>query len=86
MLSLIWLSFFVCAFLYACLRAFAFGELQVFEAMTQACFAATKQAVETSLTLAGMLMFWMGLMKIAEAAGIVAWLHMRAQSLRCCAG
>jgi hypothetical protein len=36
----------------------------------QASFEAARQAIDVSLSLAGMLMFWMGLMQIAQAAGI----------------
>lgn len=46
-------------------------------AVTDAAFAAGKLAIETIISLAGLMALWMGLMKIAEKSGLMeglAWL------------
>lgn len=41
------------------------------EVVTQAAFQASQSAVKYSLELAGILAFWLGIMKVAEAAGLI---------------
>ena len=45
--------------------------------------SSAKQAVELAIGLIGIMSFWLGLMAIAEKAGIVAWL---ANGLLCAVG
>ena len=49
--------------------------------VTQAVIDSSKEAVSLCLGMAGITAFWSGLMKIAEEAGIVAWLTKRIRPL-----
>lgn len=70
MLNLIWLALMVIGVGVAAFNGRA-------AAVTDAAFAAGKLAIETIISLAGLMALWMGLMKIAERSGIMeglAWL------------
>ncbi|NMM25941.1 MAG: spore maturation protein [Glaciimonas sp.] len=72
MLNLIWISFFVVAFLTACIQAAFFGQLGIFSAIVRAMFDSSKTAFEISLGLTGVMTLWLGIMKIGENAGFMA--------------
>jgi spore maturation protein SpmA len=75
-LNYIWVSFFLLAFLVACGRAFFMGDVEVFSRVVGATIDMSKTAFEISIGLTGVLALWLGLMKIAEHAGLVrvlAW-------------
>lgn len=72
MLNLIWISFFVVAFLAACVQALFFGQPEVFAAIVRAMFDSSKNAFEISLGLTGVMTLWLGIMKIGENAGFMA--------------
>lgn len=74
MLNRIWLAFFLIAFVVACYRLLFLGDVLVFGQITDALFALSKTAFEISLGLAGILAFWMGMMKVGEQSGFVQWL------------
>lgn len=71
MLNILWLSFFLISFVTACIRAFYLGEADVFSSLTEALFDMAKMAFEIALGLIGVLSFWLGMLRIAERAGIV---------------
>lgn len=76
MLNKIWISFFVIAFLSALYQFLVVGNAQVFEHMVQAIFSMAKVTVDIAIGLIGALAFWLGIMRIAEKAGIIdniAW-------------
>lgn len=58
------------AALAAALRT-ASGDPQAFTQLTVALFSDARKAVDTAIGLAGALAFWLGLMRVAEAAGLV---------------
>lgn len=71
MLNALWLSFFLVAFVSALAR-WAGGEPAVFGAMVESLFAMARLSVEVMVMLFGTLTLWMGLLRIAEQAGLVA--------------
>ncbi|HZH07912.1 MAG TPA: nucleoside recognition domain-containing protein, partial [Lautropia sp.] len=71
MLNAIWSSFFVIAAVSALLRWLIGGDATVFAAMVESLFAMAKLSVELMVVMFGTLTLWLGLLKIAEAAGLV---------------
>ncbi|MGJ7581964.1 nucleoside recognition domain-containing protein [Variovorax sp. RHLX14] len=74
MLNGLWLGFFMVAALAALGRWLIGGDPTVFAAMVESLFAMARLAVEVMVLLFGTLTLWLGLLRIAEAAGLVAWL------------
>ena len=71
MLNRIWLGFFVTAALAALARWLAGGDAGVFAAMIASLFDMAKLSVEVMILLFGTLTLWLGLLRIAERAGLV---------------
>jgi len=71
-LNRIWISFFVIAFLSAVYQWLVLDNLLIFEQVVNAIFDMSKVTVDIAIGLIGVLSFWLGMMKIAEHAGIVA--------------
>ncbi|MGJ7492567.1 nucleoside recognition domain-containing protein [Variovorax sp. ZT4R33] len=74
MLNGLWLGFFLVAAVAGLARWLIGGDATVFAAMVESLFAMAKLAVEVMVLLFGTLTLWLGLLRIAEAAGLVAWL------------
>lgn len=72
MLNPIWAGLILLALFSAALQAFSGADSQVLERMTQALIDCGKLGFELALGLTGMLCLWLGLLAIAEAAGLVA--------------
>jgi len=72
MLNRLWLGFFLTAALAALGQWLVGGQPQVFAAMVEALFAMAKLSVEVMLLLFGTLTLWLGFLRIAERAGLVA--------------
>ena len=72
MLNIIWISFFLIAFLTALFKLFILGDQQIFAQLMQAMFSLSKSAFEISLGLTGVLALWLGIMKIGEKSGFIA--------------
>ena len=72
MLNGLWLGFFVVAALAAFGRWLIGGDPAVFAAMVESLFAMARLAVEVMVLLFGTLTLWLGFLRIAEAAGLVA--------------
>lgn len=70
MLNHLWLSFFLIAAASALSRWFA-GDAAVFAAMVDSLFAMARLSVEVMVLLFGTLTLWLGLLRIAEQAGLV---------------
>ncbi|MDM0046702.1 nucleoside recognition domain-containing protein [Variovorax dokdonensis] len=73
MLNGLWLGFFVTAALAALVRWLG-GDPSVFAAMVESLFAMARLSVEVMVLLFGTLTLWLGFLRIAEAAGLVALL------------
>ena len=74
MLNGLWLGFFMVAAVAALGRWLIGGDPTVFAAMVESLFAMARLAVEVMVLLFGTLTLWLGLLRIAEAAGLVAWM------------
>ncbi len=72
MLNVLWLGFFVVAALSATWRWLIVGDAAVFAAMVDSLFAMAKLSVEVMILLFGTLTLWLGFLRIAEKAGLVA--------------
>ena len=71
MLSRLWLGFFLVAAIAGLARWLVGGDVGVFEAMVGSLFDMAKLSVEVMILLFGTLTLWLGLLRIAERAGLV---------------
>ena len=71
MLHRIWLGFFLLAFIGGLYQWLIGGDADVFQRIVRSTFDMSKVSVELALGLIGTLAFWLGIMKLAEAAGFV---------------
>ncbi len=69
-LNLVWLGFFLSAFVIA-LFQLAQGDLEVFSRLQTALFDAAKTGFEISLGLTGMMALWLGMLRVGEKAGLI---------------
>ncbi|MGC9512319.1 MAG: nucleoside recognition domain-containing protein [Fidelibacterota bacterium] len=70
-LNVIWISFFVIAWLVGLGRLIFLGDTQIFPDLINSTFEMAKTGLEISLGLAGIMTLWLGLMKIAEKSGCI---------------
>ncbi|HEY6894866.1 MAG TPA: nucleoside recognition domain-containing protein, partial [Rhodanobacteraceae bacterium] len=71
MLNRLWLGFFLTAALAALARWLVGGDSGVFAAMIASLFDMAKLSVEVMIVLFGTLTLWLGLLRIAERAGLI---------------
>lgn len=71
MLNRLWLGFFLVAAIAGLARWLVGGDAGVFEAMVGSLFDMAKLSVEVMILLFGTLTLWLGLLRIAERAGLV---------------
>ena len=71
MLNGLWLSFFLVAAVAGFSRWLLGGDPAVFGAMVESLFAMAKLSVEVMVLLFGTMTLWLGLLRIAEQAGLV---------------
>jgi spore maturation protein SpmA len=71
LLNRIWSGFFFVAFISAMVQWLVFDHILIFEEIVNAIFTMSKVTVEIAIGLIGILSFWLGMMKIAEHAGII---------------
>ncbi|MGV8842009.1 MAG: nucleoside recognition domain-containing protein [Pseudomonas sp.] len=74
MLNGLWLGFFAVAAVAALSRWLVGGDPAVFGAIVESLFAMAKLSVEVMVLLFGTLTLWLGLLRIAERAGLVTTL------------
>jgi spore maturation protein SpmA len=70
-LNRLWISFFFIAFGSAIYQWLFLDNLLIFEQLVQALFSMSKVTVDIAIGLIGILSFWLGMMKIAENAGLM---------------
>lgn len=70
-LNYIWITFFLVAFIIACIKLVFFGDVEVFPAIMNSTFETSKTAFDISLGLTGVLALWLGVMKVGEKGGMV---------------
>jgi spore maturation protein SpmA len=71
-LNRLWVSFFFIAFISSLYQWLFLGNGQIFEQLVASIFSMSKVTVDISIGLIGILSFWLGMMKIAERAGIIS--------------
>jgi len=71
MLNIIWIFFFISAFISALFKLLYLGEHAIFTELMAALFAMSKTAFEISLGLTGVLALWLGIMRIGERSGFI---------------
>lgn len=69
MLNAIWSSFFLLAFLAACVQAVFLGNTAIFATVMQSGFEAAKLGFDIAIGLTGVMCLWLGVMRIGEQAG-----------------
>lgn len=69
-LNIIWLGFFVAAFVAALWQTLQ-GDFDAFTRVMTALFDAAKTGFEIALGLTGMMALWLGFMKVGERAGVI---------------
>lgn len=72
-LNYIWIAFFVIAFLVAICQTLFAGNLAIWSDIVNASFSSAKTAFDISIGLTGVLTLWLGLMKIGERSGLIAF-------------
>ncbi len=72
-LNYIWIAFFLIAFVVAVCKTLFAGDLTVWSDIMGASFSSAATAFEISLGLTGVLSLWLGLMKIGERGGVIAF-------------
>jgi spore maturation protein SpmA len=71
-LNYVWIFFFVCAFVIALLKLMILGDTEIFNTLVEGMFTAAKDSVvSVGFPLAGTMIFFLGLMNIADKAGAV---------------
>ena len=65
MLNVVWVGLIVAGVISAAVRG------RVSEGVTQAAFEAAKLGVENVIAMTGILIFWLGIARVAEAAGLI---------------
>jgi spore maturation protein SpmA len=70
MLNWIWAAFFLIAFATAAVTAIAFGKPDALKDVVAALFDSSKTGFEIAIGLTGVMSLWLGLMRIAERAGV----------------
>ncbi|WP_232517084.1 nucleoside recognition domain-containing protein [Chitinophaga sp. MD30] len=70
-LNYVWLAFFLIAFVVALFRLLVLGDYGVFSNVMTGMFESAKTGAEISLGLAGIMTFWLGVMRIGEKAGMI---------------
>ncbi|MFT5755633.1 MAG: spore maturation protein SpmA [Alteromonadaceae bacterium] len=72
MLNRLWVSFFLIAFGSGLYQWLFLDNAMVFEQLVNSIFTMSKVTVDIAIGLIGILSFWLGMMKIAENAGLMA--------------
>ena len=71
-LNIVWILFFVIAFVIALIRLIFFHDVEIFKTLTDGVFDSAKSSViDVAFPLAGTMIFFLGLMNIAEKAGAI---------------
>ena len=71
-LNVIWIGFFLVAFVVAGVKLVFFQDTEVFTAMVASTFEMAGVAFEIALGLTGVLTLWLGLMRVGEKGGVIA--------------
>lgn len=72
MINYLWAGFFIVAFLMAIFASTVQGDTEIWSRLMSTLFSSSQRGFEICLALTGVLTFWLGLMKVGEAGGVVA--------------
>jgi spore maturation protein SpmA len=70
-LNVIWVGFFLIAFLVAVVKLAVFNDREIFTSMVNSTFEMAELGFQTSLGLTGVLTLWLGLMRVGERGGVI---------------
>ncbi|MBV7531988.1 nucleoside recognition domain-containing protein [Chitinophaga sp. sic0106] len=70
-LNYVWLAFFLISFVVALFKTFVLQDTAVFGAVMNSMLTNAKAGAEISLGLAGIMTFWLGIMRVGEAGGMI---------------
>lgn len=74
-LNIVWVAFIVIAFAIAVFKSLFMGDTVIFKTLADGLFDAAKTSVtDVAFPLAGTMVFFLGIMNIAEKAGAINWL------------
>ncbi|HVX26149.1 MAG TPA: nucleoside recognition domain-containing protein [Parafilimonas sp.] len=77
-LNIVFIAFFVIAFIIAAIKCIFLGDTTIFKTLVDGIFdSARSSVVDVAFSLAGTMVFFLGLMNIAEKAGAINWLARR---------
>lgn len=77
-LNIVWIAFFIIAFIIALIKGIFLGDTTIFKTLVDGIFDTAKSSViDVAFPLAGTMVFFLGLMKIAEKAGAINWMARR---------
>jgi spore maturation protein SpmA len=71
LLHRIWLGFFVVAFVSGLYQWLGLGDAEVFQRMVRSAFDMAGLSVELAIGLIGLLSFWLGIVALGEASGLI---------------
>src|SRR3954463_1028293 len=73
-LNIIWIAFFLLAFVVAVIKLLVDGDTEVFKRIIDGVFDSTKTGVDISIGLIGILSLFLGFMNVGEKAGAINFL------------
>ncbi|MDQ1086219.1 MULTISPECIES: nucleoside recognition domain-containing protein [unclassified Siphonobacter] len=77
-LNYLWIGFFIVAFVVALFKLILFGDTEIFKLLVDGMFDSAEVAVmKIALPLAGVMTFFLGILKVGEDAGAIGFLARR---------
>lgn len=74
-LNIVWIAFIVIAFIIAIIKSVFLGDTLIFKTLVDGIFDSAKSSVlDVAFPLVGTMVFFLGIMNIAEKAGAIGWL------------
>ena len=73
-LNLIWIIFFLIAFITALIRLIFFGDTDIFKTIVDGVFDSANVSVQIAIGLIGVMALFLGFMNVGEKAGAVRFL------------
>lgn len=74
-LNIVWIAFIVIAFIIAIIKSVFFGDVLIFKTLVDGIFDSAKSSVlDVAFPLVGTMVFFLGIMNIAEKAGAIGWI------------
>lgn len=74
-LNIVWIAFIVIAFIIAIIKSVFLGDTTIFKTLADGIFDSAKSSVlDVAFPLVGTMVFFLGIMNIAEKAGAIGWI------------